>query len=179
MTKTDDAMAHSKKKRDDDPPPANNGQKPIQLQRRRVWRACESCRSVLFSHRKISPSTSPPSDARRSNAMDVNLLARSAPHRAHNAPGFRQKTALHSADSTLLPISTSSTHSCIHQLCTRTRSTSPSHGISLYTDRPRLGATDSPCCWLATSLFQHTNCDIRSWKPPARLASYSSRPRTP
>ncbi|KAF8450778.1 fungal-specific transcription factor domain-containing protein [Boletus edulis BED1] len=39
-------MTHqSKKKRtDDDAVPPDSGSKPIQLQRRRVWRACESCR---------------------------------------------------------------------------------------------------------------------------------------
>ncbi|KAG9317240.1 fungal-specific transcription factor domain-containing protein [Chiua virens] len=39
-------MTHqSKKKRiDDDAIPTDGGSKPIQLQRRRVWRACESCR---------------------------------------------------------------------------------------------------------------------------------------
>ncbi|PBL02271.1 hypothetical protein ARMGADRAFT_1005684 [Armillaria gallica] len=48
MTKGDPntPMAHqSKKKRTDEEPPTQDaGQKPIQLQRRRVWRACESCR---------------------------------------------------------------------------------------------------------------------------------------
>ncbi|TFY72503.1 hypothetical protein EVG20_g500 [Dentipellis fragilis] len=40
------SMTHqTKKKRTDDPPlPPDAGQRPIQLQRRRVWRACESCR---------------------------------------------------------------------------------------------------------------------------------------
>ncbi|OAX40653.1 hypothetical protein K503DRAFT_768378 [Rhizopogon vinicolor AM-OR11-026] len=40
------SMTHqSKKKRvDDDPLPPDAGVKPVQLQRRRVWRACESCR---------------------------------------------------------------------------------------------------------------------------------------
>jgi len=173
MTKTDDAMAHqSKKKRDDDPPPSNNGQKPIQLQRRRVWRACESCRSVPFSPpENISPPTSPRPGARRSSAMDANPPAPSAPHPAHSAPGFRQKTALHSADSRVLPTSTASANSRIHQLCTGTRSTSPSHGVSLYTDRPRPGAIEPICCWLSTGFLHHTNCDIRSWKFPAPLTS--------
>ncbi|KAF8917781.1 fungal-specific transcription factor domain-containing protein [Mucidula mucida] len=48
MAKTDasSSAAHqSKKKRtDDDAVSPDAGQKPIQLQRRRVWRACESCR---------------------------------------------------------------------------------------------------------------------------------------
>jgi hypothetical protein len=34
------------KKADDAQIPPDAGQKPIQLQRRRVWRACESCRCV-------------------------------------------------------------------------------------------------------------------------------------
>ncbi|KAF8640070.1 hypothetical protein AX17_001311 [Amanita inopinata Kibby_2008] len=39
-------MTHQPKKKrtDDEPLPPDAGQKPIQLQRRRVWRACESCR---------------------------------------------------------------------------------------------------------------------------------------
>ncbi|KXN87885.1 Transcriptional activator protein acu-15 [Leucoagaricus sp. SymC.cos] len=38
-------LSTSKKKRsDDDPLTLDVGQKPVQLQRRRVWRACESCR---------------------------------------------------------------------------------------------------------------------------------------
>lgn len=42
------SMTHqSKKKRiEDDAIPADPGSKPLQLQRRRVWRACESCRFV-------------------------------------------------------------------------------------------------------------------------------------
>ncbi|PFH52693.1 hypothetical protein AMATHDRAFT_56791 [Amanita thiersii Skay4041] len=48
MAKGDDiaSMTHQTKKKrsDDEPLPPDAGQKPIQLQRRRVWRACESCR---------------------------------------------------------------------------------------------------------------------------------------
>ncbi|KAF9263637.1 hypothetical protein L218DRAFT_980039 [Marasmius fiardii PR-910] len=46
LSSTNPTMAQqSKKKRaDPEPPPADAGQKPVQLQRRRVWRACESCR---------------------------------------------------------------------------------------------------------------------------------------
>ena len=42
------SMTHqSKKKRtEDDSLPTDVGAKPVQLQRRRVWRACESCRFV-------------------------------------------------------------------------------------------------------------------------------------
>ncbi|KAG7097271.1 hypothetical protein E1B28_004637 [Marasmius oreades] len=59
----------SKKKRaDPEPAPPDAGQKPIQLQRRRVWRACESCRHVIRG--------------RRSNAMVVNLLAPNTKDRA-------------------------------------------------------------------------------------------------
>ncbi|KAG5729998.1 Transcriptional activator protein acu-15 [Termitomyces sp. T112] len=48
MAKGDDSASmthHARKKRNDDEPMSSDaGQKPIQLQRRRVWRACESCR---------------------------------------------------------------------------------------------------------------------------------------
>jgi hypothetical protein len=38
------------KKRDEQalPPTPEGGLKPVQIQRRRVWRACESCRRVRF-----------------------------------------------------------------------------------------------------------------------------------
>ncbi|KIY49579.1 hypothetical protein FISHEDRAFT_41892 [Fistulina hepatica ATCC 64428] len=42
MAKADDSA--KKKHTDDEPLPPDAGQKPIVLQRRRVWRACESCR---------------------------------------------------------------------------------------------------------------------------------------
>ncbi|KAF8271777.1 fungal-specific transcription factor domain-containing protein [Lactarius quietus] len=40
------SMTHQTKKKrvDDQPLPSDAGQRPLQLQRRRVWRACESCR---------------------------------------------------------------------------------------------------------------------------------------
>ena len=44
---TSPMSSQQKKKRTEDPPlPPDAGQRPIQLQRRRVWRACESCRCV-------------------------------------------------------------------------------------------------------------------------------------
>lgn len=45
------SMTHQarKKRNDDETMPSDTGQKPIQLQRRRVWRACESCRSVCYT----------------------------------------------------------------------------------------------------------------------------------
>lgn len=63
------SMTHqSKKKRiEDDPLPTDAGAKPIQLQRRRVWRACESCRQVdraLHSH-IYSPTRTNRADRRR------------------------------------------------------------------------------------------------------------------
>ncbi|KAK7060317.1 hypothetical protein VNI00_001082 [Paramarasmius palmivorus] len=47
------AQQSKKKRADPEPPPQDAGTKPVQLQRRRVWRACESCRHVmLFSFHK-------------------------------------------------------------------------------------------------------------------------------
>ncbi len=97
MTKGDPntPMAHqSKKKRTDEEPPTQDpGQKPIQLQRRRVWRACESCRhvdltAVVFNEKLILFSFT---DARRSNVMAANLPAPSAVHQARSALGCRPK----------------------------------------------------------------------------------------
>jgi hypothetical protein len=51
-TENNDHQANSqqKKKKADDPSiPPDLGMKPVQLQRRRVWRACESCRWVCCS----------------------------------------------------------------------------------------------------------------------------------
>jgi hypothetical protein len=49
-----DSMTHQTKKKrvEDQPFPTDAGQRPIQLQRRRVWRACEGCRSasLYFFH---------------------------------------------------------------------------------------------------------------------------------
>ncbi|TFK43169.1 fungal-specific transcription factor domain-containing protein [Crucibulum laeve] len=46
MAKADDpaALGVKKKRADDEPSTQDQSQRPIQLQRRRVWRACESCR---------------------------------------------------------------------------------------------------------------------------------------
>ncbi|KAJ3503856.1 hypothetical protein NLJ89_g8242 [Agrocybe chaxingu] len=53
MAKGEDSSSTSKKKRDDDEPMLEDVvSKPLQLQRRRVWRACESCRHV-HSRKKI------------------------------------------------------------------------------------------------------------------------------
>ena len=45
------SMSHQQKKKrvEDIPLSPDAGTKPIQLQRRRVWRACESCRYVPFN----------------------------------------------------------------------------------------------------------------------------------
>jgi hypothetical protein len=59
-----DSMTHQTKKKriEDQSLPSDAGQRPIQLQRRRVWRACESCRCISDSYLSIdwypcSPST--------------------------------------------------------------------------------------------------------------------------
>lgn len=101
-------MPQSKKKRTDDEVAADVGQKPIQLQRRRVWRACESCRYVMsyVVHATfLLKSLRIFSGARRSNAMESSLLAPSAQPRAHNALGYRPKIEPPSADSESNPTS--------------------------------------------------------------------------
>lgn len=103
-------LSSAKKKRsDDDSLPIDVGQKPIQLQRRRVWRACESCRYVRRPTPPISahldpvrsPLTLPIPAAKRSSVMDVNQLAHNVLHLVLNALGFRQRIGLHSAGSML------------------------------------------------------------------------------
>lgn len=51
MVKAEDTSPNSgKKKRFEEEPPFDDiVSKPLQLQRRRVWRACESCRYVLLN----------------------------------------------------------------------------------------------------------------------------------
>jgi len=109
MAKGDDSTppsSQSKKKRTEDEPMLEDASsKPLQLQRRRVWRACESCRYVhphphrgrnnsAFSHYFTYIG------ARRLNAMDVNLRVRNAPCQGLNALGCRRKIVQRSADST-------------------------------------------------------------------------------
>ncbi|KAJ3523020.1 hypothetical protein NM688_g8792 [Phlebia brevispora] len=54
-----------KKKVDDQPLPPDIGLKPVQLQRRRVWRACESCRQAPVPIFVESLHVDPPFHARR------------------------------------------------------------------------------------------------------------------
>ena len=75
------------------------GQKPVQLQRRRVWRACESCRYLKFirpfyHHNKQLTHHVFVLGARRSSAMDANQRAHNALRRVRNVPGYRLKTEL-------------------------------------------------------------------------------------
>jgi hypothetical protein len=90
-----------KKKRPDDQivlEPAT-GQKPVQLQRRRVWRACESCRLVRASCATPSAgrnSTQRSSTGgRRSNATATSRHARNVRPRDLSAPGCRRKIGPH------------------------------------------------------------------------------------
>jgi hypothetical protein len=100
MVQHDDfySMTHqSKKKRiEDDPLPTDAGAKPIQLQRRRVWRACESCRQVDRAlHLAFVPQQkliAPIADVRKSSATAVSPLALSASRLDRNALGFKQRT---------------------------------------------------------------------------------------
>ncbi|CAL1702336.1 unnamed protein product [Somion occarium] len=53
------SMSSTKKKKGDDPSlPPDTGAKPIQLQRRRVWRACESCRRKKIKCDGVEPTCS-------------------------------------------------------------------------------------------------------------------------
>jgi len=101
MAKGEDSLsaaAQSKKKRIEDEPKLEDvSAKPLQLQRRRVWRACESCRSApcvsVFAMLTFFPG------ARRSSATDASRRARNVPRRAHSALGCRQRTGPLLADS--------------------------------------------------------------------------------
>src|ERR1700722_8287515 len=91
------SMTHqSKKKRMDEdnvPLPPDAGQRQIQLQRRRVWRACESCRSVrpTTTSNLFIITNFISSGAKRSNVMVVNPLVLNARHRHPNVPGSKPK----------------------------------------------------------------------------------------
>ena len=97
-----ESMTHhqTKKKRvEDQPPPSDAGQRPIQLQRRRVWRACESCRCVSDSYLSMHPPTNIYAHRllfsaveKRSNAMVTSQLVLSALRRDRNVLGYRRKT---------------------------------------------------------------------------------------
>jgi hypothetical protein len=93
-----ESMTHhqTKKKRvEDQPPPSDAGQHPIQLQRRRVWRACESCRSVSLLSLDVPMAHNQlvafPAE-RRLNVMEVNQLALNALLRDRHAHGYRRRT---------------------------------------------------------------------------------------
>jgi hypothetical protein len=88
------SMTHQTKKKrvDDQSLPSDAGQRPIQLQRRRVWRACESCRCVSSPSSSETPDRPPPSVAKRSNAMETNPPALSVLLHPHNALGCRLRT---------------------------------------------------------------------------------------
>lgn len=113
MAKTDanpSASHHSKKKRtEEDSSTTETSQKPIQLQRRRVWRACESCRCVR-SDRVFRKAVAHPlfAGGRRSSAMAVSLPVRSALRRARHVHGSKRKIELPSVDSELGSIPPSS-----------------------------------------------------------------------
>jgi hypothetical protein len=107
MVKTEDTSptsAGKKKRVEEEPIFEDVASKPLQLQRRRVWRACESCRYVVqpltSAHRKelyqsLLFSLSTHVDGRRSSAMDVNQHARNAVCRGRNAPGSKPKIGPH------------------------------------------------------------------------------------
>lgn len=72
--------------------------KPLQLQRRRVWRACESCRYVHLMTLRIAVRyvnyaflSVCSIAARRLNVTDVNLRVRSAACQGRNVHGSKPK----------------------------------------------------------------------------------------
>lgn len=72
--------------------------KPLQLQRRRVWRACECCRYASFplicAHRNLTFLLFCVGE-KRSNAMDVSPHASNAYNLGRNALGCRLKIVPH------------------------------------------------------------------------------------
>ena len=99
----------SKKKRfDDEQVSADLGLKPVQLQRRRVWRACESCRYVPIS---LTTFTAFSPDhildlyavARRLNVMVSSRPVLNARSRSHSVLGCRRRTEQRLADSKQTP----------------------------------------------------------------------------
>lgn len=81
--------------------PPDVGVRPVQLQRRRVWRACESCRYALFCTACSRQTETGKTDARRSSATGVSRRAASAKRRTLSASGCRRRIVLPSADSAL------------------------------------------------------------------------------
>jgi hypothetical protein len=90
-----DSMTHQTKKKrvEDQSFPTDTGQRPLQLQRRRVWRACEGCRSasLLFLPLYLLI-THFGSAERRSNATGMSQLALSAAFPDRNVHGYRPRT---------------------------------------------------------------------------------------
>ena len=134
-------MTSSKKQRLDSDQHIVDPTKPLQLQRRRVWRACESCRCVISIYILLSIvviGLTLDVGGRKSSAMEKNQLAPSVQRVVTNVLGYKPKTVLHSLDS-MYPLQIFSyrppgpladTFSSPLQLCTRARSPSDTHGVS-------------------------------------------------
>ena len=90
------AQQMKKKRVDDQQPSADAGQRPVQLQRRRVWRACESCRCVSNSQhetaRRVEFTTKIfRTGARRLNATVQSPYVPNARPQGFNVLGFRPR----------------------------------------------------------------------------------------
>lgn len=73
--------------------------KSFQVQRRRVWRACESCRYVLSPLLMTPLMYNPPPGGRKSNVTATSLRVHNVSVQSPSAPGCRQRTELRSAGS--------------------------------------------------------------------------------
>lgn len=136
------SMTHqSKKKRiEDDSLPADAGSKPVQLQRRRVWRACESCRFVPHPAR---PSPSPLSNTFPDTIVDRRKKIKCdgcEPTCAQCQSSGSHCTWLQTKDRAALSRQYVVTPPRAHltltfpQLCPRTRSASTPYGIPLFSN---------------------------------------------
>lgn len=104
MASSSSSQAPAKKQRRDDekPPSGDKGAvNLISLTRRRVWRACESCRQVTLRLTSNDLLTKSLSDARRSSVTAQSRSAANVSKRVPTALGYKLKIGQLSADSKL------------------------------------------------------------------------------
>jgi hypothetical protein len=99
MTAESTSPAPQKKKRVSISEPPLPDTKSFHVQRRRVWRACESCRCALSPLPMTPLIHNPPLGERKSNVTATSLRVHSVSVQNPNVLGCRQRTELRSADS--------------------------------------------------------------------------------